>query len=201
MGRRSDHSKEELYELAIDAGRKIVSQDGFRALTARNVADAIGYSPGTLYNHFANLDELIIHLNARTLDDLNDAMMGIVLTQNPEDDIRLVLDCYLDFIDTHAALWHMLFNYTLPDGQDVPAWYSLKVQGVLAIVENVLRPLFPENDTHGLTNFTRILWASLHGITSLSDNGKLQVVTQQSVRDMAILMVATMIRGVDANTA
>lgn len=198
MGRRSDHSKEELYELALNAGRKIVSRDGFRALTARNVADAIGYSPGTLYNHFANLDELIIHLNARTLDDLNDAMSGITLTHNPDDDIRLVLDCYLDFIDTHSALWHMLFDYTLPEGHDVPDWYSLKVQGVLAIVEDVLRPLFPENDSQGLSNFTRILWAGLHGITSLSDNGKLQVVTQQSARDMAILMVTTMIRGVDA---
>ena len=43
MARRTDHSREELYENALAAAQNIVETDGFRALTARNVADAIGY--------------------------------------------------------------------------------------------------------------------------------------------------------------
>ena len=39
-------------------------------LTARKVAQAIGYAPGTLYNLFRNRDEMILHLNGRTLDRL-----------------------------------------------------------------------------------------------------------------------------------
>ena len=74
MARRADHSREELCEIAMQAAERIVETDGLRALTARNVADAIGYSPGTLYNLFANLDELILQLNGRTLDALHDRL-------------------------------------------------------------------------------------------------------------------------------
>ena len=43
MGRRSDHSREELYELALATARRIVEKDGPTGLTARKVAGAMGY--------------------------------------------------------------------------------------------------------------------------------------------------------------
>jgi hypothetical protein len=43
MGRRSDHSQDELYEMALAAARGIIEVNGLRALTARNVADVMGY--------------------------------------------------------------------------------------------------------------------------------------------------------------
>ena len=58
MARRSDHSRDELYELALVAARRIIEDGGYRALTARKVADHMGYSPGTLYNVFAGLDDV-----------------------------------------------------------------------------------------------------------------------------------------------
>ena len=49
MGRRADHSRDELHSLALDAACRIVDDQGMDALTARGVARAIGYSPGSLY--------------------------------------------------------------------------------------------------------------------------------------------------------
>jgi AcrR family transcriptional regulator len=60
MARRSDHSRDELYNLAMTAARDIVRREGMAALTARGLATAIGYSPGTLYNLFDSLDELAL---------------------------------------------------------------------------------------------------------------------------------------------
>ena len=57
--------------MAMSSARGIVQQEGLRALTARSLAAAIGYSPGTLYNLFENLDELALHVNASTLDALH----------------------------------------------------------------------------------------------------------------------------------
>lgn len=45
MARRSDHSKEELKNLITQTAREIVQKDGFTALTARNLAQTIGYTP------------------------------------------------------------------------------------------------------------------------------------------------------------
>lgn len=198
MARRSDHSREELYELAMKAARKIVEADSFRALTARNVADEIGYSPGTLYNLFKNLDDLVLHVNGRTLDDLYERLAMVPPSGDAEADIDNLLDGYLGFISDHPALWHMLFNYTLTDGDQVPDWYDHKVQRLLGIVEDMLAPLFGRADTGDQVSAARVLWAGLHGITALSETGKLNLVTHQSAREMARSLAANFIAGLKA---
>ena len=72
MGRRSIHSPEELRELIIHATTEIVEQDGLEGLSAREIAKRIGYSPGTLYNVFENLDDILLTIEARLLDRLAD---------------------------------------------------------------------------------------------------------------------------------
>ena len=59
MARRSDHSREELREMALAATEEIIDQQGLAGLTARKVAAGIGYTVGTLYLVFRNLDDLI----------------------------------------------------------------------------------------------------------------------------------------------
>lgn len=74
MARRSDHSREEIRAMALAAAQQIVTEQGFAALNARKIASAIGYTVGTLYLVFKNLDDLFLQLNARTLDDLHAAL-------------------------------------------------------------------------------------------------------------------------------
>ena len=70
MARRNQHSREELQALAIDAVRELVAEHGLAKLSVRKVAEKIRYTPGMLYHVFANLDDLILHANAATLDTL-----------------------------------------------------------------------------------------------------------------------------------
>ena len=44
MGRRSDHKREDLRALALAAARRIMAAEGLRGLTARRLAQEIGYS-------------------------------------------------------------------------------------------------------------------------------------------------------------
>ncbi len=46
MGRRSEHSRDEIREMAVNAAAEIVEKEGFQALTARKVAGSIGYTVG-----------------------------------------------------------------------------------------------------------------------------------------------------------
>ena len=199
MARRSDHNREELYELALAAAAHIVEADGFRALTARHVADRIGYSAGTLYNVFANLDDLIVHLNGRTLDELHSQISEISLTGNVSNDVSSLVDIYLKYLETHPSLWAALFDHKLPEGNSLPDWYALKVTKVLSVVEFALSPLFEESDKQALQDTARTLWASLHGISSLSQSGKLEVVTSQTVKQLTSILVENFVVGLRLN--
>ena len=56
MGRRSDHSREELRELILKAGETLMAEVGFADFSAREVAKRIGYSIGTIHNVFGSVD-------------------------------------------------------------------------------------------------------------------------------------------------
>ena len=56
MGRRNDHSREEIRQMALDAGTELLQQHGVAAVSARKVASRINYTVGTLYLVFENLE-------------------------------------------------------------------------------------------------------------------------------------------------
>ena len=195
MARRSDHNREELYNLALSAAADIVSADGIRGLTARNVADRIGYSAGTLYNLFENLDDIIVHLNGRTLDSLNDSVSAAPITGDVAKDLSSLAHIYLQYLNDHPNLWSALFDHRLPDGQVAPEWYATKVTLVLSVVEAALTPLFDSKQSAEKENAARVLWASVHGICSLAQSGKLQTVTTQNAKQMTDVLITNFVAG------
>src|SRR5258706_11741145 len=66
MGRRSDHSHQELEELILAEGHRLMAETGYARFSAREVAKRIGYSIGTIYNVFGSLDALLLAINRRT---------------------------------------------------------------------------------------------------------------------------------------
>lgn len=54
----------------IRSGSHTQAVGSLRGITARRIATNIGYSPGTLYNVFVNLEDLIVQLNIDTLNEL-----------------------------------------------------------------------------------------------------------------------------------
>lgn len=198
MARRSDHSREELHDLVLSEAQRLVEAEGFRSLTARRIADAVGYSPGTLYNHFKNLDDLVVHLNSRTLDLLDQALERTSLTGDPESDTLALAFAYFSFVERHPRLWELLFEYRLGDETELPVWFTEKITRILSRLACVLAPLFEASGAREVDEAVQVLWASLHGIGSLATSGKLEVVTTRSVADLTRSLVVNYVGGLKA---
>lgn len=184
--------------MAMSAARDIVQKDGLRALTARSIASSIGYSPGTLYNLFENLDELELHVNASTLDALYAAVSADERSGDPETDLNRLLDRYLEFLDDNPALWAAIFDYRRADGAALPDWYLNRVQQLMRLVEDALSPLFADGEDRELREAASVLWSSLHGICTLAQDGRLSLVSAQSVPQMARSLIANYLVGLRA---
>lgn len=184
--------------MAMSAARDIVQKDGLRALTARSIAASIGYSPGTLYNLFENLDELELHVNASTLDALYAAVSADQRSGDPETDLNRLLDRYLDFLQKNPALWAAIFDYRRAEGTALPDWYLNRVQQLMRLVEDGLSPLFAEGEDRELREAASVLWSSLHGICTLAQDGRLSLVSAQSVPQMARSLIANYLVGLRA---
>lgn len=188
MGRRSIHTAEELRELILTSTTELIESEGLAGLSAREIARRIGYSPGTLYNVFDNLDDLVLTIEGRLLDRLAQSLRAVPETECPKDRLKNIAMAYLSFTHENPKLWNLLFEHHMQTGAEIPSWYQEKLESLLAEVERELGRLIPAASTDQVQRAARVLWAGVHGITSLSTTDKLSIVTTDAaaplVRDL-----------------
>ena len=195
MGRRSEHTPDALRELIIEACEAIISEDGLAGLSAREIAKRVGYSPGTIYNVFDSLDDLILQVEARVLDGL-DARLAALKNEGSADDLVLTLArAYLAFTTERPRLWNLLFEHHLPTTMQVPAFYQHKLDQLLERVEAVVRPIVRDQDASRARIAARVLWAGVHGITSLATTGKLSSITSEDAEALVDDLVLNYLAG------
>ncbi len=196
MGRRSTHTPQQLRELILDAAQEIIDAQGLAGLSAREIARRIGYSPGTIYNMFANLDDVVLNVEARVLDALDKRLADIQPAGgDPNGQVIRIAHAYLAFTQEKPRLWNLLFEHHMPAGVDLPAWYQQKLEGLMGHVERALAPHFETGQEAGLQRASRVLWAGVHGITSLSTADKLSVVTTETAGRLIDDLVGTYLAG------
>src|SRR5215469_91551 len=140
MGRRSDHTKEELKELAISSGIKLVEKEGVSGFGARKVASEMGYTVGTLYHIFGSLDDFVLCINGRTLDEWYEAISHVPARPDKGDGITALAKAYIQFVRKNYGRWSLLFGYSLARDKELPQWYQEKVEKLFSVAEQALLP-------------------------------------------------------------
>lgn len=196
MARRSDHSREEIQGMAIQAAIAILSQEGLQGLSTRKVAAAIGYTVGTLYLVFKNLDELILHVNAAALDELR-AVMEAELAKGkpPQAQLQAMAHAYLRFAREHFARWSLLFSHRLSEEVELPGWFHDKVQILFALVAQPLQQINPNLNALEYQQATHVLWSSVHGVCELGLNDKLTLGGEIQAEDLIDALVKNYLKG------
>ena len=196
MARRSDHSRDEIREMALSAAEKIVREHGYKGFSARKVASAIGYTVGTLYLVFDNLDDLILQVNGRTLDRLHARMVReqAACGQAAARLLRLG-HSYIRFANEEPHCWGMIFEHRFAQNQATPEWFQVKVARMFALVEAGLAPLAGNHSPQEIAQAARALWSGVHGICILAVTDKLDVVGVDSVQDLTHYLMDNFLRG------
>ncbi len=193
MARRADHSREQLKALAIKTTQEFITEHGVAALSARKITGKMGYTIGTLYQVFADVDDLLLHVNAETLDGLR-AHIETQRAASPQQGalrLRQLASLYVEYTNQHPQLWQALLHYRWAEDKQPPVWYQEKVSGLLGIVEKVLQ----EQVTTDVSRHARILWAGLQGISTLYSNRKFAVTGGGSLSDLVEAFVMTYVQG------
>jgi len=196
MARRNDHSRDEIKEMALAAAEKIISTEGAKGLSARKVAAAIGYTVGTLYLVFDNLDDLILQLNARTLDRLHDRMLeDQARHSDPLERLLQLGHTYISFADEEPHRWELVFEHRLPEGQQPPDWFREKVARMFALVEAYLQPLASNRSSREIKQAAAALWSGVHGICILAISKQLDVAGVESVQELTQSLMSNYLKG------
>lgn len=199
MARRGDNTREELKQMAIASGLKILDEKGLPGLSARKVTGAMGYTIGTLYQLFNNYDDLILHMRGVVLDDLQKSLTAAL---NPKHsvykNVRTLAMGYLAFAKEFYPRWHILFSQDEPNAV-LPQWYQAKLKSLFDVIEQALLPLF-ENNTARTPDEAKILWAGVHGICVLAITQKLERVGSKPAEVLIDRFLKNYLRTLSADT-
>ena len=196
MARRSDHSRDEIREMSLAAAEGIIREQGYGALSARKVASAIGYTVGTLYLVFRNLDDLVLRVNGRTLDALYGRLVHAMKTCENGTACALALGkTYLGFATEQPHRWGAIFEHSLPPGEPLPQDYLEKVARIFELVEGVLHRLAPERPDTEIAKAARALWSGVHGVCILGLTGRLAMEDSHSLEELVESLIANYLDG------
>ena len=166
LSRRRKH-KEELRRLILDAARQIFVRQGYESFSMRKLAEKIEYSPGSVYLHFNNKEELFECLVDESFARLLKTLMGLqngAEWQDPVEDLKKGLRAYVEFGLRNPSDYRFAFMLRPPVVKRPykvhEAFESLRYMVGRCVEEKRFRAVDVETTSQAL-------WASVHGITSL----------------------------------
>lgn len=195
MARRNDHTKKELKNLVIEAGQKLIKQNGFANFSTRQVAKEIGYTVGTLYNIFESYEDIVLHINAATLDEMKTFIETNLNSKLKGDkQIKQLAELYIKFAHKNYNNWSALFEFSLPNQVTLPQWYEEKIHNLFLIVSNSLEQII-DGKSESLKH-AKVIWASIHGICVLSLTQKIGAITKfDSPEILTDLLIENYLKG------
>ncbi len=198
MARRSDHSRDELRAMAVAAARDIVQSSGIQGLTTRAVAQRIGYTVGTLYVIFHNLDDLIFAVNAETLADLRERMeQAMADLEDPAARLKVMAQNYLDYALANPNLARLAFEHQSA-AVLLPDVVTKETDALLSNVLVALRDLLPESTQAEIQTIAASFWSGIHGICHLALTDRLKIARAESVQAVLNWQVDVFLDGLEA---
>ena len=195
MARRSEHSQEQIRDMVLNAAENIIVEDGIQALTVRKIALEIGYTVGSIFIVFANMQDLLMHIKGRTLDQLAAQLQAISDADGIEQQIGVLAGNYLKFVTGNFNRWRIIFEPCAQDDEAIPGWYREKTEQMFAPIEALFRQLKPESNAEEVRLAARTLWCGVHGVCVLSLNGNLGRAGLENTEAAVHLLVDNFIQG------
>ena len=170
---RRTREREQTKSRILDAAREMFVQDGVEAVTMREIAKRIEYTPTAIYHHFRDKQALIEELCLIDFRGLAQAFGKIGRIEDPIERVRRLGAAYIDYGLEHPSHYRFMFMTPKPmlpasslgisdDDPDSHAYGVLRATVAAGIAQGRYRPEFADPD-----ELAQVLWAGVHGIVSL----------------------------------
>ncbi|GAA3132566.1 TetR/AcrR family transcriptional regulator [Streptomyces echinatus] len=168
---RKDRERAARERLIVAAARELAEQQGWDAVTTRQLAERIEYSQPVLYSHFRGKREIIGAVALEGAAELAAAVRAATAgVDGPRERVAALARAYLDFAERNPAVYDAIFQL---DGglayaqEDTPE----PLKDAFAALMETLSEVAGNGIDPGL--FTELFWASLHGLATLTRTGRL----------------------------
>lgn len=190
IAERKEREREEVKDLILNAAREIFLAEGYENTSIRKIATKIEYSPGIIYHHFKDKNDLLLALHDKAFEckiealflsvqNIPDPLARLQATgrqyiqyglDNPQDyELMFILSCTMEALAVKEEFW-----------QDGASAINMLKQNILECMDAgyFRKDINPDE-------ISLILWSQVHGLVSLHNKERLNI---YSVEDKQALM-------------
>lgn len=150
----------------IDTTKQMIMKDGISNTSVRKVAEQAGYSYATIYNHFGDMEELLLQTKISMMNDF----LALVKNKFPNgissiEDIKILNRLHLSYYFENPNVFQFFYQYQIrPQKIDLP---------ILSEFSNTWREIFERlaerqiNSANKVDLISKTLIYSIHGILTL----------------------------------
>jgi len=100
-------------EVFISTAKDIIIKDGAVNVSTRKIADASGYSLGTIYNYFKNIDELLWQVRNKLIVDINTHIKSIITSVDNVDEMVVLFSEFIKYFINKPNIYEFFYLYKL----------------------------------------------------------------------------------------
>lgn len=189
-------TKDNIHNILIAKGREMVCLKGADFLTARKLSETTGYSVGTIYNQFGNMDKYILEQNMQTLDELFGVLSKIMPDTNPYKNLNRYVDAFVAFVLNKPNLWFLLFNFHIHCGYECfPKLYLRKLLKITNLWRKEFDAVFVKLSRAEQKVSLQVLWLSMFSLSSFLTLNGLDKMSKVNKKSICKLLLNTYLAG------
>ncbi|MBS1487975.1 MAG: TetR/AcrR family transcriptional regulator [Bacteroidetes bacterium] len=180
---RKERDRQEMREIILKSAYKLFLERGFDDVSIRNVAEAIEYSPATIYLYFKDKNEIIHALHRQAFEMLNKQFQPLAKIADPFARLSEMGKAYIKFAIKNAEMYKLLFIRSEPMEHLANCQETEWKEGDMAfdalaqtVAQCQQKGYFKNFDTH---QFSMMTWSFTHGLCALRLSGHLGRVKEE----------------------
>lgn len=181
ISERKEREKQEMRDRIVDAATRMFLEEGYNKTSIRNIADAIEYSPATIYLYYKDKDELLYEVQGQAFDKLYEVFVNEATDGDPLKRLEQIAYSYVRFGVQHPELYDLMFIIRAPmnvdehlhatNGRECFTYVSSCIGECM--MKGLIRPTDPRLATLSM-------WAMGHGLVSLHVRCRLSKVMEMT---------------------
>ena len=179
MRERKERDLELRRRLILDKAMDLFQKNSFSGVTLDDIASAIEFSKGTIYNHFGSKEEIYASILVEHLNILLSCLKEAARTgRNTLERLRNSMKAYVRFYREHREYFKLLFfidlvsdHYRVPDTL-LKEIRTLKIACLLEL-QNVVREGVRSGELEGGrpdAQVSMVMWGMINGIIQLVES-------------------------------
>ncbi|MGI9544140.1 MAG: TetR/AcrR family transcriptional regulator [Cyclobacteriaceae bacterium] len=182
IAERKEREKLEMQELILQTAAELFVTQGFEKTSMRNIAEAIEYSPATIYLYFKDKNELFYALQKEAFQKFFQYFQTVPKLKDPMQRLRRLGRIYIKFSFENPAYYDLMFIMREPMWAEATLDNWDEGQRSHQVLHDIIDGCMAKGHFKGRDPMivAHLIWSFVHGLASIKVRERMRMFPDKS---------------------